>query len=118
MTLNQLPESVMTPNQLPESQPTPAYDTPSSSQQIGPSQQDDRAHAHGGSVGSGYGGPISVTTSPRPTIARPLRPQRNNRTTPRGSGFTERELESLLDLLQKFLPLCKDEWYAVLAEHS
>ncbi|KAG9404968.1 hypothetical protein AC1031_004066 [Aphanomyces cochlioides] len=36
----------------------------------------------------------------------------------RGSGFTKSEVESLLELLETYLPLCTTEWEAVLKKHE
>ena len=36
----------------------------------------------------------------------------------RGSGFTSAETEAMLGTVEKLLPLCRDEWEAVLAEHN
>lgn len=71
----------------------------------------------------GYGGsfPSSTPTYARPSagIQKPPRRRSSQRSsTVRGSGFTQVETDNLLDIIERMLPLCADEWNAVLAEHN
>ncbi|PXF49576.1 hypothetical protein BWQ96_00646 [Gracilariopsis chorda] len=58
-----------------------------------------------------------------PTIAHSprLRPrQRGGRRSgsSQGTGFTQKEVESVLNVIEKYLPLCKEEWDMVAEEHG
>lgn len=61
----------------------------------------------------------SSPQSPHPVITKP--PCRNvcsTNTTPRGSGFTQGEIDGLLDILKAHSPLCKNVWDHVCREHN
>ena len=54
-----------------------------------------------------------------PIIAKPpSRKQNPKPTVLRGSGFTQTETDTLLEILDVMLPLCREEWDAVLAKHN